>query len=176
MSHCAPTAARAGHLHLLKWLYLRGELSDSSETWENATKAGHLHILRWAEQKAYTFEYDSLASTAAEYGQLHIIQWIALKGHEFNDYDDIAFLAAINGHLRVLEWIWARVHFPEYIYAWKGGAFGGKIRILEALKDRKVSPPNDVCECAAKHHHAKTLRWLKVNGCCRCGGAFHPAE
>ncbi len=80
------TAAKHGHLHILKWLAGQGDALDG------------------VDDNGYT-----LLQIAARHGRLEIMKWLAERGADLEQTDryarNLVCLAATRGHLEVIEWL-----------------------------------------------------------------------
>lgn len=98
------TAAAAGKLELLQWLYVEGFLIGSS-TCEEAARNGHLEILKWLRSVGCTWN-SYITCNAAESGRIDVIKWLRDNGVPMTTY--MGVYAARKGHLHVIKWLHKR--------------------------------------------------------------------
>lgn len=98
------TAAAAGELELLQWLYVEGFLIGSS-TCSEAAQNGHLEVLKWLRSAGCTWN-SNIICNAAESGRIDIIKWVRDNGAPMSTH--MGAYAARKGHLKVLRWLYKR--------------------------------------------------------------------
>jgi hypothetical protein len=91
-------AAKAGHLHILRFLHTIGCAIDSSAS-EAAAKLGAVDILQWLDECGITWRKSGVYAAAASSGNMQLILWMAEKQAKFN-YRSMA-AAAEYGHLEI---------------------------------------------------------------------------
>jgi len=135
--HTCETAARYGHLEMLK--YLR-QPRDSWRITYCPWAAGTMHA-------------------AAETGNLDLLQWACAEGLKPKPHT--VAMACHVGHDRMLAWLLDEAGAPVDQYASFWAARNGHLRCLEALGLRGYPMDHRCCYVAAGGGHLECLRWLR---------------
>ena len=95
------TTLKAGHLSVLKWLYVKG-VNPAYNSCLLAAAAGHLEILKWLIEIGC--HLGASIVEAARNGHVEVVEWLLQRNPcQVRYRQPIAEAAAAGGHVRVLE-------------------------------------------------------------------------
>jgi hypothetical protein len=152
MSETCSLAAGGGHLHVLKWVRLKGFPWDE-RTAAHAAEGGHIHVLDWIAQTDSSFPWNnaSMCKYAIGGGNLCSLQWLHHREREWflMNRREICVTMIDNGHVHMLQW----------------------------LMDNHMCVLDDevLCGRAAYKGHLPMLQWLRANGCPWNAGVIYMA-
>lgn len=136
-------AARCGDLEMLKWIY-EDKRCHSKETILNAAKGGHIEIVQWCAREC---KYEKrqiwarhISINAANYGHIHIIKWARRWAH-LNSWG-------------VLD--------SEICASAAGGC---QLECLQWLRKNGCPWNHSVFAAAIESGDMKIIKWLDDNGC-----------
>ena len=133
------------------------------ETSATAARLGHLEVVKWlSETDAFG---GSLCSSAAEGGQLEILKWLRQSARWTpKACARVCSGAAGGGHLEALKWARENgCPWDEETCGW--AARGGHLETLKWLRQMGCPWDEWACTWAATHGHFETLKWAFENGC-----------
>ena len=155
------SAARQGHLEVLKWLRSEG-CPWNGGTCSLAAANGHLEILKWLRSEGCPWDARA-CTTAAEMGDLEILKWLRSEGCPWTEY--ACTYAAACGHLEVLKWLRSE-GCPWDADACRYAARRGHLEILKWLRSEGCPwDEYEVCWVAAEVGHLSVLKHLMSEGC-----------
>ncbi|KAK9865913.1 hypothetical protein WJX84_005316 [Apatococcus fuscideae] len=135
-----------------------------------AAKAGHIHILRWVYHQGPAediFHRPFLFWGAAAHGHLHALKWLAAQSLAcpFDDWSEE--IAAGGGHLSILEW--RRQQGPLLISPTslaEHAVAGGHLHVLQFLEDLQPGVHTDatVARIETERQHMHVLEWILAQG------------
>ncbi|KAL3665748.1 hypothetical protein V7S43_009179 [Phytophthora oleae] len=155
------SAARHGHLEVVKWLIKRGLGKGSTLAIHFAAMNGHLEVAKYLHAQDFTGCYQKTLQETAKGGHLAVVQWLWTQFHDDPKADllcehggDEFFsrgppftnemtAAASNGHLEVIQYL----HTIALTLAGKKRKRGG-------------SSMDDVVSEAAINGHLDVVRWV----------------
>jgi len=91
---CA-SAARRGHLEVLKWARANNCAWDAT-TFNQGARGGHLEVLKWARKQLCPLDVASVIELAARGGHLHVLEWVDEVDHiwRYHSYHQQLYCAA----------------------------------------------------------------------------------
>ena len=98
------TAARAGSIEYLEWMFAQGSPVPLESLRDEALKTGQLDLLKWLQAKGCTFETNvAFSYEAVKSGSIEVMQWLRENGVEW-DCKTMTY-AAVQGHLDLVKWM-----------------------------------------------------------------------
>ena len=161
-SEVCSTAAKFGHLDILKWTQIKGCGCDVYDCFRKAAFYGNLEIMQWIRDQFPNSSWDwdeSASNNAAWGGSVSTLQWLMTNDCPWVE-SEICFYAAMSGNEQMLVWL-ARIGcgFDEWTFA--GAAKRGRINILQSLRIANVHGDEMACTFAAEGGYLDTLKWLR---------------
>lgn len=165
------TSLKAGHISVLKWLYLKGVFL-ARDSCLLAAATGHLEILKWVVMIGCHVG-ESIVEGARN-GHLEVVRW--LLHHSKDDLrlsQSIAEVAAEGGHIHVLEllfsesWLWNPSFSKEDYFSAAtiatAAARCAQVDVLQWLLDHGFESGlvNGSCQLAATtSHNIAVIDWM----------------
>jgi hypothetical protein len=155
------TAARHGHLEVLRWAAEEG-CPWTDGVWEAAAEHGHLDVLRWAISRGRECQ-PAWCVAAVRGGHAHVVEWLLrLKGGTHWDAGACA-AAAGRGDLAMLQRLRA-AGCP-----WDAGVFSvaaacGHVEIMRWAHAHGCPWDERACRMAAMRGHLAVLEWASSTG------------
>jgi hypothetical protein len=111
-------ASLKGNLEALKWLAAENGIIDL-ETLQSAAREGHLHVLKWAKKKNYFFPKPTMLSSAAISGNLELFKWVSKHGCKVCPRGFTFFLCSEN-NIEILKYLEQKGNLPDLsaAFAW----------------------------------------------------------
>lgn len=169
-------AASEGWSDLFKWVNKKGDnyckVYDCYALY-TAAKFGHLDILQWVQEVFGIDNYEvGICSSAAEGGHLEILEWMLqnekdskIKNNWRNN--GICDNAAIKGYLDIINWaVYHECKVSEWTF--RRAAKNGHLDILIWGNMNKYNFGDDICYYSFIYNNEEILKWLKINGHCKC--------
>jgi len=172
-TNCAyNTAARYGHVDIIKWLKEKNIPMNHNMVCVGAAENGHFEILKWLltfddgngiDQEIYLRLDPIVCAYAAKGGQFEILKWLVERGCPISSHSCVN--AAANGHLEILQWLHEKNGLELTVDACNFAVRNGHIEILKWLLQNECPWDDRSCTDAAKNNHLEILKWLHENGC-----------
>ena len=140
------SAARRGHLPLLKSMYTVTNSWLMGTVCLEAAKGGKVNVLTWAKENG--------------------APWVAERRFWRGNYgcyweQSVCREAAERGHIQVLQWL-----KENFDCQWEWWHFGkGKLEALKWLRERGCDWHSDACVMASKRGDLEVLKWAMEQGC-----------
>ncbi|KAG5190987.1 hypothetical protein JKP88DRAFT_296870 [Tribonema minus] len=154
-------AAEGGHLEVLKWLWELGGLY-SEDVSTLAAAGGHLHVIEWLVDTIPGAVDEDTCAMAAQFGHLHVLRFAHERGCPWDSR--VCRVAAHKGHLDVLRY--AREHGCPWVGAEvaRCAADGGGLAVLQWAVENGCGWDATVCEIAAGRGDVEMLEWALASG------------
>jgi hypothetical protein len=193
--YSAISAAGAGHVMLLEWMWEHGALNCTfNYCGRYAAKGGHVPVLEWIKRRGLPFEHyiESCWIYAARNGHVPVLDWLMVNGHVVEECVDNCWIAAAgNGRVVVLDWLWqngqsvnseimnvAARHRPisdsewarYHQVGWSSKTFclaacHGELTALEWLRRQGCPWDGNVIHWAQEMRHFHVVEWARIKGC-----------
>lgn len=175
------TAARAGHIGALDWLWRRYPadgyhdlpsrtlgLDIVSYTGEIKDAVVRRHTIQWLVGHGWTYTPGTLARLA-DCGDLETLMWLwARRGadHTGQVWSSLLYQrAAAHGHMRVIEWLDA-VGVPWDVRTCTDAAGGGHLTVIKWAKAKGHPWRDNICDQASRRSRLDVLAWAyEKHGC-----------
>ena len=151
------SAAKHGHLDVLKWLEKHYFLEVGFCSF--AAEHGHKHILEWAFQNSTIDEMTG--NFAAKGGKTNVLDWMLHKNIEIDVF--VCKSAAYYGHVHVLEWLTKMRQPVCNLLCYEGAVAGGRLNVLHWLERRAFDPKRCICsllDLAIKSRVPCVVEWV----------------
>lgn len=152
-------AARAGHIHILKWAKSNGlEINDESgkvATW--AAEGGHLEILKWCKESGLKIS-DEASMEASRSKHIHILNWLSENGYEI--HGGCKIIAVEEDATEVAKWL-INKGFTFGKEELKNAALRGTIEMLKFILDNNMAQSKRLINYAAMGGQIQTIKFLK---------------
>ncbi|RLN51051.1 hypothetical protein BBJ28_00013521 [Nothophytophthora sp. Chile5] len=129
-----------------------------------AARAGHVHILRWlSENDEGRGEWQLASQSAALYGRLETIQWLHENRKDCWS-TAVMNLAALKGHLDIVQWLHANREEGCTVEAMDEAASHGHLDVVRWLhENRQEGCTTKAMDCATERGHLEVVKWLQAN-------------
>ena len=156
------TAAKYGHMDVLKWAWSQGYDYLHENLCIEAAKGGHLELLQWLRGQKCPWNV-WVCDRAAMNGHILVLQYAASQGCTLNKVR-ICYSAARYGHLEVLQWLHEQgYHLDNYLNG--VAAIGGHLHIVKWFYEQGVPWDESICNTAIEYGHVELFHWAKERGC-----------
>lgn len=169
-SYVAQSAAKTGHLEIIKYLHVNGGIWNEQHMHDYAAEGGYLYILEWLMENNYSMSWTTWCA-AAKNGHLNILNWLLDKStdHGILLCPDSwkswsCAIAAGNGYFEIVRWFVEKGCILEN-HIFSEAAKCGQIDMLKYLLEKGCPTEYQACENAAAYGHFDVLRWLVEIGC-----------
>ena len=159
-SEVCSTAAKFGHLNILKWAQMKDCGCDVYGCFRKAVFSGNLEIMQWMRNEFPDNVWDESASNSAACGGcIATLQWLMTHGCPWVE-SQICFYAAMSGNEQMLTWL-VKIGcvFDKWTVA--GAAKRGHVKILQTLRLANIPSDEMACTFAAEGGYLDTLKWLR---------------
>ncbi|TYZ68356.1 hypothetical protein PybrP1_005383, partial [[Pythium] brassicae (nom. inval.)] len=153
-----------GNVETLQWLHDRG-LARATDAWmESAARAGHLDIVKWIlENFPGRVSASSAMDDAAANGHLEVVKWLhenRSEGCTTNAMDG----AAANGHIDLVKWLHENRSEGCTTRAMDDAAAHGHLKVVKWLEEHHAAGSTAAAmDLAAKHDHLEVVQYLHEN-------------
>ncbi|KAL6059952.1 Ankyrin repeat domain-containing protein [Balamuthia mandrillaris] len=161
-TYACSQAVEAGDLNMVQWLLAHGGELDKWQTFDTAASAGHLHLLKWVWANGCPWS-SFAAGFAAEMGHTEVLRWLyQQKGADlvedcFFQPTAICTAAAQGGHLGALQYLRLEVKFPWGVDTCNAAISANNLQLLRWMRE-EADPPCPWDE-STSHKALQLARW-----------------
>jgi hypothetical protein len=164
-------AARGGHLHLVKWLFMHHDLELTAEIFQLAAGGGSIEMLKCLRENGCPWS-NCAYSSAMSSSRLDTLQWLQAEGCPLTEESDgaggfagLVSMAAAHADLTVLKELLAQGAVQLSAHDTEAAAKHGHLDALKLLHEFHCPMNEGACAAAAGGNHLEVLQWLRLQGC-----------
>lgn len=154
----AATAARKGHLHIIKWLYEQGWMLNVSVA-QNAAQSGHLEVLKWLHAIGMVFDKNVFAQAAAS-GNIKQLVWLKEIGCPFDS--GVFEMSAVSGFTHIVKWAINNAPYTDKVFLI--ACKYNHLHLVKLLISHGYTIPRDAINVAIARGYVSIAQWAHDAG------------